>query len=139
MLGRCTRLTMPTSLNILIVIAIATVSGCSDAPNDEREAWLRGYTSEDAGARAAIQRLSQELQSDTNKSIYRVHWSSASSGPSQAAVLYLRREQLIGYESKPYSVHTSTWTNVDIQTVHTLAAKQGRFEDLRPRDWPPEK
>lgn len=100
-----------------------------------REVYLSDFPSEDAAIRSAIQRLSAELRQHT-QDFFVVRWLDRKSGTAGHAVLYERKSKLIGYAYDADSGYDSIWTNVDISTIHTLAAKGGRLEDLRPKDWP---
>ena len=68
-----------------------------------------------------------------------IRWSLAKSGPALQATLFSREKKTIGYAADAYAGYESMWTNVDEAAIRALAAKQGKLEDLRPRDWPTEK
>jgi hypothetical protein len=100
----------------------------------EREVWLYDFPSEDTAVRASLERLSQELRQHTQE-LFKVRWSLAKSGPAPSGTLYNRNSKDIGYAYDADSGVNRVWTNVDELTIHALAEKHGRLEDLRPNDW----
>jgi hypothetical protein len=93
-----------------------------------------------AGEREAVRKLSDALRRCPKAQRYDVFWKEVIAGEElgRRALVYERRNKLIGYEYDPGSGFSGAVYVVDDAAIHAVAQKYGRLDDFTahgPRAW----
>ena len=126
------RLSLPLSFLLLV---LCVTSGCRFFCGERVRVSIGKFEMADDGARAAIERLSQELKRCPKTKYYSVSWRY-SKGPEPRgwrALKYDRRDGssgIIGYEDDPESGISGNAYIVEDNAVHRVAQEKGVLEDF---------
>jgi hypothetical protein len=106
---------------------------------DEVNIYFESPTLE-AGERVAVRKLSDALRKCPKAQRYDVFWKEVVAGQElgRRALVYDRRNKLIGYEYDPGSGFSGAVYVVDDAAIHAVAQKYGRLGDFTahgPRAW----
>jgi hypothetical protein len=128
------RLSRLLPLSILL-LALCITEGCSLFCRDKVQVSIGKFELADDGARAAVERLSQELKRCSKSKYYSVSWRY-STGPQARgwrALKYDRRDAssgIIGYQDDPESGIRGDAYIVEDNVVQRVAQERGVLEDF---------
>jgi hypothetical protein len=126
------RLSLP--LGILLLVLFLT-GGCMFFCGERVRVSIGKFEMVDDGARAAVEKLSQELKRCPKTKYYSVSWRY-SKGPEPRgwrALKYDRRDAyagIIGYEDDPESGISGDAYIVEDSAIHRVAQERGILEDF---------
>lgn len=127
-------------LSVVIVVAgIALAVLSLIQPEDcsrESISHLGEFGSKEAGLRASIPKLSDQLDRCPGAEVFRVMWvgpGNYQGGQDRHALLYYRKHNRIGYEDDFLSGFSEETYYADNNAIRAVAEKGGTIEDFPPR------
>lgn len=96
------------------------------------------FSSQKAATQASIRRLSAELRRRPGTETFTIwfHWVNRDETKGLRATVYNRPEKILGYSVEPTSGLTERWTNIDVATIHAIAATNGDFTSFGKPSYP---
>jgi hypothetical protein len=119
--------------SVACVLAAACLFRCPKEVN----VYIGEFPSRDAGLRAAIKRLPQEIDRCPGAEGYRVMWRGPDPEDGRVdreALLYFRRPRALGFEHDVYSGISGRAYVVDEVDIRVVAEKGGTLEDFAEYD-----
>lgn len=125
-----TRVSTPAWRSAGTFLILALLIGACRCP-DKVYVYFESPTLE-AGEPVAVQKLSDALRRCPNAQRYDVFWKEVVAGQElgRRALVYDRRNKLIGYEYDPGSGFRGAVYVVDDAAIHAVAQKYGKLDDF---------